>query len=232
MLRISAWLLSFLIHAALSLVFIECDTATRESGSGTDDFVVEQGIAIEGFAQVGEATPLSEARPEIDEVKAEEPVEEKPPEVETAEIPKDTEVVTSEEGPEQEALRPKEPEREIEEPRPREVATIDQAEELVVEAGPEKRGGDANAISEYRGRLHALLRRRAVRPAARAKGTVEVSFTLAASGVVVSRGIKKSSGVKAIDEAALATIDRIEFPSLPPEMGVQSYSTSVPFTYR
>jgi len=123
MLRLLTWLVSIALHWMLALVLLRyTGGAALMSGSGDDVFVVEAGVAIEGVDRLGpdlatidavDAPPveLSEARPEIKESQTE-PVEElPPPEFVAAELPRDTKVIQSPEGPEEEPLRPKEPEK-------------------------------------------------------------------------------------------------------------------------
>ncbi len=150
--------------AFVALFFVTPGGAALDSGSGDDMFVIEQGIAIEGFAQtrrggvtteeVEAPTEISEARPPVEEVK---PVEE------------DVQhVIGSESGPEQEKIV-KEPEPEkLEEPHPQQVATVEQTEVAVDEqkaSGAKKTGGDATALSAYRGKLYQHLEQQEGEPA-------------------------------------------------------------------
>ncbi len=231
-LRVITSALSLALHGAfVALFFVTPGGAALDSGSGDDMFIVEQGIAIEGFAQLGEAetttpeveapTEISEARPPLEEVK---PVEE------------DVQhVIGSESGPEQEKIV-KEPEPEkIEEPHPKQVATLEQTEVAVEEqkaSGAKKTGGDTTAASEYRGKLYQHLERKKVNPRSREAGTVVVRFTVDSSGQVVSREVTASSGSKMLDDAAVASIDKAApFPPMPGEIASAPMVVSVPFKF-
>jgi protein TonB len=232
-LRAITWIVSLTLHAALGWTFVrEYDVSAYAAGGGTDDFVTEQGIAIEGVAMMGidtetveavEAEPMeaSEARPEVEEVKAEEAVEE-------------TKVITSAEGPEQEEL----PE-EVQEVKPQEhqVATLEQQVVVPVEAkvaaSEVKEGGNASATKAYDGKMFAHLNRKMVRPRIGGRvGRVVVRFTISPTGEVIERAVAESSGVPGIDEAALASIDRASpFPPVPAEVATGPIVRTVPIRY-
>ena len=54
MLRAFTWLVSFALHGAVALLFfLPGGGAALEQGSAQDLMVVEQGIAIEGIAKLG-----------------------------------------------------------------------------------------------------------------------------------------------------------------------------------
>lgn len=233
-LRTLTWLFSLTLHAVLGWHFVrEYDVSAYAAGSGADDFVVEQGLAIQGVATLGqdaetvqavEAEPveMSEARPEIDEVKAEEVIEEQ-------------KVITSEDGPLQEEL-PEEIKEVVEQEK--QVATLEQIPVIPVEeklaAGAEKQGGDATAMRAYDGRMYAHIQKKVVRPrTGKRVGRVLVRFTIDPTGAVISREVAQSSGIKGIDEAALATIDRASpFPPIPSEVASGPLERTVPFRYQ
>jgi periplasmic protein TonB len=231
--RSLTWILSLALHGSLALFFTLPDgNAALEEGTGEDMFVTEKGITLEGFAHTGEdsttveaveAPPvLSEARPEIEEVK---PIEEE-----------QDKVVTSEDGPEQEELvREQEPEV-IEQPKPPQVATLEQTQVAVEEkkaAGAKQSGGTTTAVSAYRGKIFARLSRKKVNPRSRKTGTVIVSFTVAANGELMSHEVKTSSGSKVLDKAAVASIERASpFPPMPQGMTNDPMTLTVPFRFR
>ena len=177
-LNVIAWLVSIGVHAAflLAILLPESGGAAFEEGSGSDIMVVEQGIAIEGFAKLGEdavsvqaveAPPvMSAAAQPLEQVEAVEQQEEIPvedvPEVEPVE---DT-LLTSDTGPENELLEPteelveKEPEVEVkEQPLPQQVATVVQQTVIAMResSGEEKTGGSATAHRVYLGKLRVHL---------------------------------------------------------------------------
>ncbi|MGQ0673043.1 MAG: energy transducer TonB family protein [Hyphomicrobium sp.] len=233
-LRIITWLVSLTLHVTLaSVLLVSAGGASLDGGEGEDMFTVEQGIAIEGFAKLGEAevateaveaepTELSEERPAIEEVQTEEKVE-------------DTEVITSEQGPEQEELPELKPVP-LEQPRPAQVATIEQSQQLEVEeqqsSGAQKTAGRATEKSKYLGSLRVHLETKKVNPRSRQIGTVMVRFTVDSNGAVVSREVTSSSGHKVLDDAALAAIDKAApFPAIPDEVGEGTMVVSVPFKF-
>ncbi len=231
-LRWLTWLVSLGAHAGIALFFmLPSGNASLDEGGGDDMFVVEQGVAIEGVARMGdaetnveaiEAPPeLSEARPPLEEVK---PVEE------------DVQhVIGSESGPEQEKVVTEPEPDKVEEPHPAQVATIEQTEVAVEEqraSGNQKTGGDTTAASAYRGKLYQHLQTKKVNPRSREVGTVIVRFTVGPTGEVLSREIAESSGSKMLDEAAVASIDRAApFPPMPDEVASGPMVVSVPFKF-
>ena len=198
------------------------------------DIAVENGIIIEGLATFGEdsetveaveADPAetSQARPEIQEVKAKDVVE-------------DTKVIESETGPVQET--PPEEVKPVETPREQQVATIEQTAvdpvEAKVAASKVTAEGEATARRIYEGKLHTQIMKHTVRPkSGQRSGQVLVRFTIDPSGEVISREIAQTSGLPNIDAAALATIDRASpFPPAPAELASGLQVHTVPFRYR
>ena len=94
-------------------------------------------------------------------------------------------------------------------------------------------GQNRRAMSSYTSRVHAHLARHKRSPRGRESGTVTVSFTLAASGAAGGVRIARSSGSAALDQEALAMVQRASpFPGIPAEIGRRSMSFSVPVRYR
>ncbi|XSG83336.1 MAG: TonB family protein [Methyloligella sp. ZOD6] len=151
MIRVLTWLISFALHAGLAAFFLyQPGGKALHEGSGEDLLVVEQGVAIEGLAALGEDQIT------VDPVEAPPPMAAQPsppvPEtetLETAEIDEkavappqqvepleNTEVIESAEGPEQELdIQPEtEP---IEEPPPEEVEIDPEVEEVTKQPPPQ-----------------------------------------------------------------------------------------------
>jgi protein TonB len=226
------WLTSLAIHAlAVAFFMTASGGAALEEGSGADSFVVEQGIAIEGVSKIGdaevdvqavEAPPqVLQSSPPIDEVK---PVEQD-----------EQHVIGSDEGPEQEKVV-KEPEPDkVQEPKPKQMAAVEQTEAPVDEkkaAGAKQSGGDVTAMSAYRGKLFAHLSGKKVNPRSRKQGTVVIQFTVGPQGDLISREVTSSSGSKILDDAAVASIDHAApFPPMPSEAGTGPLVVSVPFKF-
>ncbi|MBC7830402.1 MAG: energy transducer TonB, partial [Hyphomicrobium sp.] len=117
MLRFVTIILSLGLHAALFLPLMSFGGgAALEAGTGDDQVVVEQGIALEGFTKFGEAEEMIETIdiPPIQAAEVPQPVEEVKPEL--------TDVVTSTEGKHEEQVMSEEPKPVEEEERPQEVA--------------------------------------------------------------------------------------------------------------
>lgn len=99
LLRLVTIFLSLALHAALLLPFVSFGSGEAlESGSGNDLVVVEQGIAIEGLAKLGEAEEMIETVdiPPIQAAQAPSPVQQVQPEEEPVETPQPVPQATSE----------------------------------------------------------------------------------------------------------------------------------------
>jgi protein TonB len=249
MLKFATFLFSFVLHGLLVYVSLTRElipeTASAfEQGTGNDSFVIEQGIGIEGFMQEGEAvetveanetpTQMSEARPQIDEVKPVEQAQETPPDEQL----KDTEIIESKDGPAAEALPVEEEKpKEIEQQQPPQMATLEQLEEQqVVEeqrsAGQKQEGGDAGVRRAYLGKISKKLQSTKVNPHSRATGTVMVRFEVAPSGALLSREVIASSGSQLLDQAALAAVDKAApFPAFPDGMKAEKIVEVVPYRF-
>jgi periplasmic protein TonB len=223
------WLISLAIHAGIALFFlIPAGGAALEEGSGEDAMVVEQGIALEGIAKLGEDETSIEAvdAPPVQTSAATPPPEEVKP-------VEDAEIITSSDGPEQEKVFEPKPEQ-IKEPQPQQVATLEQ--EAVVQeqqsSGQARLGGDSTAQSAYLGALRSHLEHTKVNPRSEISGTAVVHFVVAANGKVISREIAVSSGHSVLDDAAMASIDRASpFPPMPKGLNQDRIDVSVPFKF-
>ncbi len=233
-LRTITWVVSLALHGGLVwYVLADLDGRAYALGSGDDEFIVEQGVTIEGVALMGtetetvqavevEPVQLSEARPEIKEVKPEELIEK-------------TEVISSEHGPEQEMTVDEV--KEVVEPQKEQVATVEQVPQVPVEeklaAGIAQEGGKTSVLKAYEGQMHAHLMKKVVRPRGSERvGKVVVRFVISPTGEVVSREVAQSSGVANLDAAALASIDRASpFPPVPAELASGPMVHTVPFKF-
>lgn len=232
-LRLLTWLASLALHGvAAAALLISPPSASLEEGSGGDQLVVEQGIAIEGLARLGddaitteavevEPQQASEARPELEEVKPEE-IEEK------------NEIIASEEGPVQEV--PPEEAKEVVEPQQKQVATLEQTEQVAVKeqvaAGAAQSGGNTTAHSKYLGTLRGHLEKKKINPRSRLTGTVVIKFTVDQQGELLSREVTSSSGSKTLDEAAISSIEKASpFPPMPTGVSSGPLVVSVPFRF-
>lgn len=92
-------------------------------------------------------------------------------------------------------------------------------------------GASAGALAKYALEVRLALGRARPRHDG-AKGRVLISFSLAASGSIVSAAVARSSGTASADAAALAAVMRAAFP-LPPEGSTDAQRTyTVPFDFK
>jgi len=226
-----SWLLSFGLHAAIVLAIVGVTTggAAYDAGTGHDEFTVEQGIALEGVAKLGEAEEMIETVdiPPVQPKTEPRVVEEIEPEL--------TNVVTASESSHEEQVVTEEP-KPIEEEKPVAVPVEQQAPQVATlieqSSGAEQLGGDATLRRAYLGRLSKSLERHKVNPRSRLTGTVLVRFTVGPTGQLLSHQVQESSGSKPLDDAALAAIQRASpFPPMPQEIAHGPIEVQVPFKF-
>ena len=92
------------------------------------------------------------------------------------------------------------------------------------------------AIPTWKTRIVALLERNKRYPAAaqsrRERGTAQVFFSLDRQGHVIESRIVRSSGAAALDEEALALLNRAQpFPTPPPELAGERVNLTVPIRF-
>jgi protein TonB len=230
MLRFVTIVLSLALHAALFLPLLSFGGgAALEAGTGDDQVVVEQGIALEGLAKFGEAEEMIETVdiPPIQAAEVPQPVEEIKPEL--------TDVVTSTEGKYEEQVVTEEPKR-VDEERPQEVPVKEQAPQVATlieqSSGAAQEGGDTTQRLAYLGQVRKTLERSKVNPRSTKSGTVLIKFTVGPKGDLISRTVQQSSGSKLLDDAAMAALDRAApFPPLPQEIASGPLEVQVPFRF-
>jgi protein TonB len=230
-LRPTTWFLSLGLHAGilLSIVGVTAGGLALDAGSGGDVFVVEQGIALEGVAKLGEAEEMIETVdiPPVQEAVEPHPVKEIEPDL--------TDVVTSTESSHEEQVAKEEP-KPIEEEQPVAVPVQEQAPQIATliekSSGAAQKGGDTTVRLAYLGALRKTLERSKVYPRSSLTGTVMIRFTVGPSGQVLSREVQKSSGSKLLDEAAMAAIERAApFPPMPQDLEKGPLEVQVPFRF-
>ena len=230
MLRFVTIIFSLGLHAALFLPLMSFGGgAALEAGTGDDQVVVEQGIALEGLTKFGEAEEMIETIdiPPIQAAEVPQPVEEIKPEL--------TDVVTSTEGKHDEQAMPEEP-KPVEEERPQEVPVKEQAPQVATlieqSSGAAQEGGDTTQRLAYLGQVRKTLERSKVNPRSTMSGTVLLKFTVGPKGELLSRTVQRSSGSKVLDDAAMAALDRAApFPPLPQEIASGPLEVQVPFRF-
>jgi protein TonB len=229
-LRPLTWLVSLGLHAGLVLALIGVTGGSAlDAGSGGDMFVVEQGIALEGVTKFGEAEEMIETVdiPPVQPTARPKPIEEIEPEL--------TEVVTSTQSTIEEQVVPDEP-KPIEEEKPIAVPMEEQAPQIATlieqSSGAAQEGGDTTVRLAYLGTLRKTLERSKVNPRSRLSGTVLIRFTVGPSGEVLSREVKRSSGSKLLDDAAMAALERASpFPPMPENLAQGPLEVQVPFNF-
>lgn len=242
-LRLLAICVSSGLHAAAlaSVLWYERGTAF-ESGSAIAAFRVEQGavevIAVPGqdlvtvTASEAEPLPPSAARPAGEPV----PAREAPQDAEVVRDP-GPEPVLAETITSRSDLRHELPPPEATRPVEAQSAAIAQPETPPAtaerkSAGGAAPGGDATIRAAYLGALRTKIEKATVRPRGRGSGTAVVRFTVDAAGRVVAREIAASSGNKALDDAALAALERaLPFPPFPDGLARDPLVVSIPFKF-
>lgn len=215
---------SLLAHAtfAVGLTQYAPDTpvVSFDKGEGGNDFItVEQGVALEGLAKLGDAMETIETA-ELTPVTPDVPPP--PPVQEVKQVDELSDTITSQASQvEDNIVKTEEPpppqvqEKQVEEVQPQEqpkqVAIVSEQS-----SGAAKKAADPTARTEYLGKLRDVLEHAKVNPRSRAAGTVVVKFKIGTDGQLMSREITASSGSKILDDAAIAALERAApFPSMP-----------------
>jgi periplasmic protein TonB len=236
--RTIAVALSLMFHASVGYAMLPRDDLNPidafDVGTGNDQFVVEQGIAIEGIAKLGDdlqtiemadVTPVAqEVPPPVNEVK---PVDELRDTITSAESKIEDNIVKTEDPP-----PPVTPP-----PTPQVVQAQEQPQQVAIameqSSGEAKKGAADPAIfKQYLGKLSEFVQKAKINPRSKLTGTVWVKFKVSPEGELLSREITSSSGSKVLDEAAVAALDRAApFPPMPQEVANGPVDVSVPFKF-
>jgi len=78
----------------------------------------------------------------------------------------------------------------------------------------------------------ALARARPAPPGLRLRGSVRIAFVIGADGALAHARVQTSSGVRALDETALAAVRRVRFPPPPRGLSPSQLSYVVPYHFR
>jgi len=230
--------LSLAVHGSLGYALIaQPEMSVSDSfdaGTGNDSIFVEQGIAIEGIAKLGDAIETIETA-EVTPIAAEPP----PPLEEVKEIDELRDAVTSEASTVEDNIvkTEDEPTPVIEPPPVPEVHPIEQPQQVALvseQSSGEAKSGSINttARTEYLGKLRDVLEKSKINPRSRLAGTVWVKFKVGPNGELISREITTSSGSKVLDDAAVAALDRAApFPPMPNDVAEEPMVVSVPFKF-
>ena len=110
-----------------------------------------------------------------------------------------------------------------------------QAKKAAAGGKGKKAEGGSGASSKYPGQVQVRVSR-ATRYPASAKGSngeAHVTFTVAANGGISGVKLSRSSGNAALDDAALAAVERAApFPPIPEDAGRSSWTFTVPVAFR
>jgi periplasmic protein TonB len=230
----STWAASLALHALMLLPLVslagQSSTEVYDDGKGNDAFRLEQGMTIEAisFGDAVEQVQIAEVTPMMANPTPPPMIEAKPVEPELAKVITATESLTQVAAVTEEP-RPPEP------PKPQEVATRDQVAQIETytekSAGQAQDGGKAQAMSAYVGKIFGALQRAKTPVVGGGVGQVTLGFKLDANGKVVKREVLKSSGVAALDRAAVEWLERAEFPPLPGVLDAgQQFNVPLTFT--
>lgn len=205
-----------------------------QKGTGSDIVNVEKGIAIEGLANLGneEATVQTAEQTPIEAVPPPPAIQEIKPQDELRDVLtaktslfEDNIVKTEEAPPPVQETKP--PQVVQAEEQPKQVALYSEQS-----SGAAKTAADSTARSEYLGKLSNVIQRAKVNPRTRAVGEVVVRLKIDKNGKVLTREIASSSGLKALEEAAFAAVDRAEpFPAMPLEVAEEQLVVTIPFKF-
>ena len=189
-------------------------------------------------AQTTEAEPVDQPRPDEvipDVVEAAAPEVVVPlPQPKPVEEPKEKKPVQAKAKKPVEKPKPK-PRKEKAEPA-KTVATASAETKPAARAAAPKSAAGVSGVSpaKWESRLTAWINRHKRYPSAaksrRAQGNVNVTFTVDASGRVLSARVARSSGDADLDRAALAVLQGATVPAPPPELGSR-VSRTAPFVF-
>ncbi len=230
----TTWIASLGLHGLLLLPLLSfAATGAREiydDGTGNDAFRLEQGITIDmvSFGDAADRIEIAEVAPIIANPTP-------PPVVETKPVePEVKDVITATQSP-TEAVTAIEQPLPVEQPKPQEIAVADQAAQVAVltekSAAQAQDGGKATALTAYVGKIHSALQKAKASVANGGTGQVTLVFTLDSQGKIIKREVIKSSGVSAVDRAAMDWLDRADFPPLPSLLG-SGERFNVPLTFK
>jgi periplasmic protein TonB len=233
--RTFAILLSLVAHASLAFAIVwrpsQSPIDAFNSGAGEDVVTVEQGVALDGMAKLGDAletletqevTPVVATPPPPEEVK---PLDELRDVVASEESTVIEEVVEAKEPPEKE--QEKVPEIKAQEQQPEQVAIATEQS-----SGEAKTAGNAKAFGLYLGQINDRVQKAKVNPRARLAGTVVMRFTVGVDGQLLSKEIAQSSGSQLLDQAAVTALERAApFPPIPSDVSSKPLAFTQPFKF-
>jgi TonB family protein len=231
----TTWIGSFALHALVVMPLVMTNgwiapSQVFDDGAGSDAFKLEQGISIESisFGDAAERIEIAEVAPMVANPTPPTVVETKPVE------PELKDVVSARESP-TETIKASDEPPPVEVAKPQEVALADQAAQVEMyaekSAGAAQEGAKASALSAYVGKIHGALQKAKSAKVGSGVGQVTLGFTLSSQGKVLASDVIASSGVPALDRAALEWLSRASFPPLPDVLG-GGQRFNVPLTFK
>ena len=245
--------LALALHAATFGLTPSVEMAgAQASGDSGEDLLTLQ-AAPETFAEMVKRFDAPPPLPKT-EIKFEPPetrfavtetVSPPPPESETVEPKPKPKPNLPEPKPEPKKPQPKKPERAG---KPAKQKSPGATGQRAAGAGGGTRAGDGgqaaaatqskaqtqSALTSWGATIRARVERRKSYPASagRARGTVVVALTVSRGGQLMTVGVAKSSGVVALDQAAVVAVKRAgSFPAAPQGLANSSYSFNLPVNF-
>jgi protein TonB len=223
------------LHGAVYAALVAAppvDELSLADGSGADRLTVVATVSLDGsdlFTQAASAgASASEARPEPEQTPA-------APEPQPAPEPRPEAAVEAE--PERAPPpKPAPPEPVVEQVSPApppQAATAARAAQDEQRAAAQIAARRSKLWTAYQKALHRAIERAKIRTQTSRAAVVKVVVRIAPSGELLSHEIVESSGVAALDRAAVASLQRAApFPPIPPEVSAGPLALTVPFDYR
>lgn len=121
-----------------------------------------------------------------------------------------------------------------EKPDPKAVEAQPQQVAIVTEesSGRAKTGGNPRIVGMYIAKVNQRVQKAKVYPNSRQTGFVILKYTIAPDGTLLSKQIISSSRSPALDEAALAAVERAKpFPPVPPEVSLKPVTFTQTFKF-
>lgn len=228
----NVWALSIALHAGVAApLFYQPPVQpgdVYQDGAGQDAFKIVQGLTVDvmSIGDAAERVELAEVAPLVANAT--------PPVIETKPVDPDLKaVITAKDSPVETATVAEEAPP-LEQPRPIEVAAVDQAAQVEVvtqkSAGRAEDGGKATALTAYAGKINEALQKVKLPRRMPGSGSVIVGISLDQAGRVKSRAVVKSSGIAAVDRFAVEMVDKASFPPPPSSLAGDEFF-NVPFSF-
>ncbi len=230
--RAGAILAALGVHAAaVALVGFGAHDNALESGAGIDDMSVVATVTLQTEESIGldavtaehqDASAASKSAPEIkqQEAKREDAIEMDPPPPEVSAPPQ---------APIQ--AKPVEKPEEKQEAQPSAPSLPADAQEEQHAMSREMEARRNWLLSRYNDAIYRAVTLHQVQPKKLIEGRVVVELTLSPDGKLLDHRVLKSSGVRLLDETAMAHLERAPFPPPPAGLFKEPYTVTFPIDY-